>query len=177
MHVQRQKVSTSLTPAGGCIVCCMEEDADATTSAAAQLTTSSSHNQHQHQPHIHIQPPRREIRCWRCWRAKRSRRRRRYDDGLAYGPPLPKIRWCIGCQTEHDKFVEIKMEKKGRREQEWANRWRREEVAAVVVEVENKEEEEEEETNETNGKAGKSETVEGEEEDIGLELAGLFGEV
>lgn len=165
----------SSTAVVDCIVCCIE-DADTSTSTVAQSATSSSHHQQKHQSHIHIPPPRREIRCWRCWRARRSRRRRRYDDGLAYGPPLPKVLWCLGCQAEHDKFVEIKTEKKLKEHEREKGRTREEVVVVVVVEVE-KEEEEEEERAETKEKVGENETVEGEEEDIGLELAGLFGEV
>ena len=69
-----------------------------------------------HENHICLPSPRREVRCWRCWRAKRSRRRRRYDNGMAYGFPLPKERWCDGCQAEHARFVAMRREKKKRRE-------------------------------------------------------------
>ncbi len=111
---KKNKQKESSTPEGetstarveGCIVCCaarpdfatLEGDTDLTQPTATALSG-------QHSRHHHIPPPHREVRCWRCWRAKRSRRRRRFDDGLAYGPPLPKERWCDGCQAEHEQFV------------------------------------------------------------------------
>ena len=74
------------------------EDFNALRSAIQASTSHDNQHTHTHtHTHIHFPTPCREVRCWRCWRAKRSRRRRRYDDGLAYGLPLPQDRWCDGC--------------------------------------------------------------------------------
>ena len=88
-----------------------ENNADATTHPHAAALSP------RHLPaHFHIAPPRREVRCCQCWRAKRSRRHRRYDDGMAYGEPLPQERWCDGCQVEQLKFIVIGRERKAVRE-------------------------------------------------------------
>ncbi|KAF7512938.1 hypothetical protein GJ744_012041 [Endocarpon pusillum] len=105
---------TSSAQTEDCVLCCSAGPDSATLEADSDLTKStvtppSSHHSHHHH---HIPPPHREVRCWRCWRAKRSRRRRRHDDGLAYALPLPKERWCDGCQAEHEHFVALGREKR-----------------------------------------------------------------
>jgi hypothetical protein len=106
-----------------CIICCCSTTINASATpylTPMTLTTNSAEintDATTHPPaHIHIAPPRREVRCCQCWRAKRSRRRRRYDDGMAYGDPLPEERWCDGCQVEQLKFIVMGRERKAFRE-------------------------------------------------------------
>jgi hypothetical protein len=123
-----------------CIICCFSTTINPTATTdptAITLTTidptsaannegatlqphpaaSPSPSPPRHPPaHFHIPTPRREVRCCQCWRAKRSRRHRRYDDGMAYGDPLPQERWCDGCQVEQLKFIVMGRERKAFRE-------------------------------------------------------------
>jgi hypothetical protein len=108
-----------------CIICCGGcTDLTAGESDNAPVPTTPKPAASHPETHVCLSSPRREVRCWRCWRAKRSRRRRRYDNGMAYGFPLPKERWCEGCQAEHGKFVAMRRERKMVREEEgkWKNR-------------------------------------------------------
>jgi hypothetical protein len=112
-----ERFDASILALESCIICCDSTgdtravESDAHPAEQKALTTQPQHHDHNH---VHIPAPRHEVRCWRCWRAKRSRRRRRYDDGMAYGLPLPRDRWCDGCQAEHRKFVTIRRERKER---------------------------------------------------------------
>lgn len=149
-----------------CMVCCTDptlpKEEAAATAAVMTITPSSpsSADHARHKTHIHIAPPHREVRCWRCWRAKRSRRRRRYDDGMAYGLPLPKERWCDGCQAEHEIFVSVRRQRKNRRDALVGEGFMTK--GPVVGKV---------------NRAGVREVVEQEEEEeVDVGLGGLFGE-
>ncbi len=148
---------TSTTSGEDCVICCTEA---VDPSRPKTVAPSSHRNRHHHC----VTSPHREVRCWRCWRAKRSRRRRRYDDGLAFGAPLRKERWCNGCQTEHESFVALKREKNQRAQE----RERREHEMKRRLRREKKEE------NEREGE-GEEANKEDANEDVGL--CGLFDEV
>jgi hypothetical protein len=151
-------IETSTNLLEDCIVCCTDAgDPPPLQASASSSSSSPNHNHH----HVHIPLPHREVRCWRCWRAKRSRRRRRYDDGMAYGIPLPKERWCAGCQAEHDRFVAMKRERKVK-ELDWTNGRR-----AEVEEDDNKKRARSE-------NVGKAKGTGVEADDVGL--SGLFRE-
>jgi hypothetical protein len=156
-------IETSTTLLEDCIVCCPDAGHPPALQASASSSSSSPNHNHNHNHnHVHIPLPHREVRCWRCWRAKRSRRRRRYDDGMAYGIPLPKERWCAGCQAEHDRFVAMKRERKVK-ELDWTN-GRRAEV----------EEEDDDKKRARSENVGRAKGTGVEADDVGL--SGLFRE-
>lgn len=108
-------VAPSTAAVEGCTVCCALVAAPtAPSKAAAVAAATASSCDHDHN-HLCVPSPHREVRCWQCWRAKRSRRRRRYDDGLAYGNPLPMEQWCDGCKFEHERFKEMRKNARDKR--------------------------------------------------------------
>ncbi|EXJ79861.1 hypothetical protein A1O3_08146 [Capronia epimyces CBS 606.96] len=62
---------------------------------------------------------RRELRCSSCWVPNCPRRT--YLLGLAYEGPLPKERWCAGCQQDHEVRHARKEERKLRKASADAN--------------------------------------------------------
>ena len=131
-----------------CIICCK----DLTQSRVTAVSSLHSHHHH------HIPLPHREVRCRRCWQIKRSYSRFCYNYAFVCRLPLPKGRWCDGCQAEHERFVE-RFRKKG-----MGGDVQRKTVLALRTEV-----------SET-GESREDSAVNEEEEDAELGLSGLFGE-